>query len=49
VELVDTDSVALPALAIEVGLKLLVAPPGNPLTFKLTVPVKPLNAVTVVV
>jgi hypothetical protein len=49
VELVETDRVALPALAIEVGLKMPVAPLGNPVTFKLTVPVKPLTAVTVVV
>ncbi len=48
-ELVETNRVELPEPATEVGLKLPVAPLGNPLTLNVTVPVKPFNAVTLVV
>lgn len=46
---VVTDRVELPEPATEVGLKAPVAPPGNPLTLKLTAPVKPPDGVTVAV
>jgi hypothetical protein len=49
VELVETDRVELPEPAMDVGLKLAVAPLGSPLTLKFTVPVKPLIALTVAV
>jgi hypothetical protein len=42
-------SVVEPDLLTEVGLKVPVAPDGNPDTPKLTVPVKPLSGVTVTV
>lgn len=45
----ETDKVELPEPATDVGLKLPVAPLGNPLTLKLTLPVKPLSAVRLVV
>ncbi len=48
-ELVETESVELPEPATEVGLKLPVAPFGNPLTLNVTVPVKPFTADTLVV
>lgn len=38
---VVTDSVELPEPTTEVGLKLVEAPVGNPLTVKFTVPLKP--------
>jgi hypothetical protein len=47
--LVETDKVELPDPATEVGLNAPVAPLGNPLTLRLTVPVKPFSAVRVVV
>ena len=46
---VETVSVELPEPAIEVGLKLAVAPVGNPLTLRFTVPVKPFRALIDVV
>jgi hypothetical protein len=49
VETVETDRVELPEVVTDVGLKLPVAPVGNPLTLKFTVPVKPAIALTVVV
>jgi hypothetical protein len=49
VETVETERVELPEVVTEVGLKLPVAPVGNPLTLKLTVPVKPAIALTVAV
>src|SRR6266404_3247515 len=48
VVLVVTLSVELPEVN-EVGLKVAVAPAGNPVTLKLTVPVNPLKGVTVAV
>ncbi len=47
-ELVETDSVELPEPATEAGLKLPLAPLGNPLTLNVTVPVKPFTADTLV-
>ena len=44
--LVLTDMVEDPEPVTEVGLKLALAPLGRPLTLKLTMPVKPPNAVT---
>src|SRR4051812_25099220 len=44
-----TVKVEEPDPLIEVGLKLPVAPAGNPLTLRLTLPVNPFNAPTVVV
>ena len=44
-----TDIVELPEPATEAGLKLAPAPLGNPLTLKLTLPVKPPDAVAVAV
>jgi hypothetical protein len=41
---VETVSVELPEPATDVGLKLAVAPVGNPLTLRFTVPVNPLSA-----
>jgi hypothetical protein len=49
VELVETDKVELPEPTTVVGLNTPVAPLGNPLTLRLTVPVKPFTAVRVVV
>jgi len=49
VELVETDKVELPEPATEVGVKLPLAPLGNPPTLKATVPVKPFIAVTLAV
>ena len=42
-------SVEDPEPLIEAGLKLDVAPLGNPLTLRLTVPVNPLSALTLAV
>src|SRR5260370_914476 len=47
-DLVETDSVELPEPATEAGLKLPLAPLGNPLTLNVTVPVKPFTADTLV-
>jgi len=44
--LVCTVKVALPEPVTEVGLNVPVAPLGNPLTLKLTAPVKPFSAPT---
>ena len=41
-----TDRVVDPEPATEAGVKLAVAPEGNPVTLKLTVPVNPLEGVT---
>jgi hypothetical protein len=46
---VETVSVELPEAATDAGLKLAVAPVGNPLTLRLTVPVKPFRALSDVV
>ncbi len=46
---VETLRVDVPAPLIEAGLKLAVAPAGSPLTPNETLPVKPLNALTVAV
>jgi len=46
---VVTVIVELPEPLTEVGLKLALAPDGSPLALKLTVPLNPLNAVTVAV
>src|SRR5579859_2339834 len=48
-EVVCTVSVEEPAPAIGFGLKVAVAPTGNPLTVRLTLPLKPLTAVVVTV
>jgi len=48
VVLVTTFSVELPEVN-DVGFKVAVAPVGNPLTVRLTVPVNPLKGVTVAV
>ena len=42
-------SVDDPEVVMEVGLKLAVAPWGNPLTLRPTVPVKPFDAATLMV
>ena len=49
VDAVVTVSVELPEPETDVGLKLAVAPVGNPLTPRLTVPVKPFSALIDVV
>ena len=41
--------VVVPCPVTEVGLKLALAPPGNPVTLKVTAPVNPSNGVTVMV
>jgi hypothetical protein len=41
--------VVVPDPVTEVGLKLPLAPPGNPVTLKITAPVNPSNGVTVTV
>ena len=41
--------VVLPEVFTDAGLKLAVAPPGNPLTAKVTVPLNPPDGVTVTV
>jgi len=41
--------VVVPDPATEVGLKLALAPPGNPVTLKVTASVNPFNGVTVTV
>jgi hypothetical protein len=46
---IETVSVELPEPAIDVGLKLAVAPVGSPLTLGFTVPVKPFRTPIVVV
>jgi hypothetical protein len=46
---VETVSVELPELLTDIGLKLAVAPVGNPLTLKVAVPVKPFRALSEVV
>ena len=46
---VTTVSVEFPETVIDVGLKLAVAPVGNPLTLKAAVPVKPFSALIDVV
>ena len=43
---VFTDSVEDPEPVTEFGLKLAVAPEGNPLTLKVTFPLNPLEGVT---
>ena len=47
--LVVTVIVEEPDVVTDVGLKLALAPDGNPLALKLTVPVKPPDGVTVAV
>ena len=47
--LVETVIVEEPDAVTDVGLKLALAPLGNPLTLNVTVPVKPLDGVTVTV
>jgi hypothetical protein len=47
--LVVTVIVEEPDVVTDVGLKLALAPAGNPLALRLTVPVKPLDGVTVAV
>ena len=42
-------TVELPEALIDAGLKLAVAPVGNPLALSVTVPVKPFSAPTVAV
>ena len=44
-----TVNVVLPDVFTDVGLKLAVAPPANPLTEKVTVPLNPPDGVTVTV
>ena len=46
---VVTVIVVVPDPVTEVGLKLALAPPGNPVTLKVTAPVNPSNGVTVTV
>jgi hypothetical protein len=46
---VVTDNVELPEPETDVGLRLAVAPVGNPLTLRFTVSVKPFSALSVVV
>jgi len=48
-EVVVTVMVELPAPVIVAGLKLAVAPAGNPVTVGVTVPLNPFNAVVVTV
>ena len=43
VDAVETVSVEPPEVVIDAGLKLAVAPTGNPLTLRFAVPVKPLR------
>ncbi len=49
VDTVETVSVELPELVTDVGLKLAVAPVGNPLTLNAAVPVKPFSGLIDVV
>ena len=46
---VEIVSVELPDVETDEGLKLAVAPVGKPFTLRLTVPVKPFSAPTIVV
>src|SRR5438067_2425302 len=48
-ELVVTDKVEEPEVVTDIGLKLPVAPDGNPLALRFTLPVNPFNALIVVV
>lgn len=47
--MVETDKLEVPEPCTDAALKLALAPVGNPLTLRLTFPVKPPDGVTVVV